>query len=189
MSGLDKIISRLEQDCEKECSEIETDALSRAHRILTDAEASTKKECDSILENAEKEALLINKKAESSAMLAARRGMLEAKISVIDETIEAAVKKLRALDTESYFSILAHLAKKYALTGTGVMYLSEADKKRMPDKFRSMIEGITISDDTADIQDGFILKYGDIEINCTFNSMLNAAREDLKAIAGEILFG
>ena len=189
MSGLDKIISRLEQDCEKECSEIETEALSRAHRILTDAEASTKEECNRILEDAEKEALLINKKAESSAMLAARRGMLEAKIAVIDETIEAAVKKLRTLDTESYFSVLAHLAKKYALAGAGVMYLSAEDKKRMPEKFRNMIDGITISDDTANIQDGFILKYGDIEINCTFNSMLNAAREDLKATAGEILFG
>lgn len=188
MSGLDKIISRLENDCAKECSRIEEEAMLRAHSILTDAENATKAEYDRMIAEAEKQAELINKKAESAAAMTARRGMLEAKIAVIDETIEAAVKKLRALDTESYFSVLSHLASKYAQSGTGVMYLSKNDKDRMPEKFVSTLNSVIISEDTADIQDGFILKYGDIEINCTFSSMLNAAREELKATAGDILF-
>lgn len=189
MSGLDKIISRLESDCDAECSAIESEALAKAHVILTDEEKACKAECDKIIADAQKEAELIARKAASSASLSAGRMMLEAKIGVIDETIEAAVNKLRALDTESYFSVLAHLAKKYALPGVGTMFLSVQDLERMPESFPDSLENVLISRAPADIKDGFLLKYGDIDVNCTFESMLNAAREDLKAVAGEILFG
>lgn len=189
MAGLDKLLSRLDADCEEQCAAIEADAAMRAQEIFSQAEREQKTQTEKILADAQKEAELIVKKAESAASLNARRAMLSAKVDVIDTTLADAVRKLRSLDAADYFKILAHLAEKQKQPGTGVLFLSEADRRRMPEDFPRMLEDITVSETGIDIRDGFVLKYGDIEINCTFDSMVSASREDLKALAGEILFG
>ena len=47
---------------------------------------------------------------------------------------------------------------------------------------------ITVSDTPGSLSDGFLLKYGDIEINCAFEALMSASRDDLKSIAAENLF-
>ena len=189
MSGLDKIISRLEDDCAAECERISAEADGRAAQTIADARAEAERRAAGIIAEAEKDVELITKKAASAASLNDRRMVLEAKSEIINDTVEAAVKKLRALDTQSYFAVLTHLAKKYRMDGHGVMFLSETDLGRMPADFAPSLGDVEISGKPAAVADGFILKYGEIEINCTFGSMLNAARDDLKALAGELLFG
>lgn len=189
MSGLENIISRLESDCAAQCGKIAEDAANETRSVFKNAEDESRVECEKIIADAEKRAEAILKKAESTAQTVSARTMLAAKVSLIDETLEAAVKKLQKLDDNSYFAILLLLAKKYAEKGTGIMYLSAADKARLPEHFAESLENIVIAEECADISDGFILKYGDIEINCTFEAMLNASRDELKALAGSILFG
>ena len=41
----------------------------------------------------------------------------------------------------------------------------------------------------APIEDGFILKYGEIEFNCTFKALFAAFSQELQAKAAELLFG
>ena len=188
MSGLDKIIARLERDCADECDNIEMHAQADAAALLENAARESRTEADRILSDARRQAELIAKKAESAALANDRRMLLEARVALIDETVAAAVKKLRALDASSYFGVLERLAAKYRTGAPGTLYLSEADLARKPAGFLSAFPEITVAETPGTLADGFLLKYGDIEINCSFDAMRSAALDDLKAIAAENLF-
>ncbi len=188
MSGLEKIIARLESDCAGQCDQIELTAQTDAAGIMEDAAREGKAEADRILAEARSQAELIAKKAESAAAVTERRRLLEAKVALIDETVEAAVKKLRSLDVPSYFGVLEKLAGKYRTGAAGTLYLSKSDLARKPAGFMAAFPEITVSDTPGSLSDGFLLKYGDIEINCAFEALMNASRDDLKSIAAENLF-
>ena len=47
---------------------------------------------------------------------------------------------------------------------------------------------LTFPDKTDDIKNGFILRYGLIEINCSFDSIIDENREELKEKVNAILF-
>lgn len=189
MSGLENIISRLEEDNRRECEKILEDAVSRAETIIADAEERAKLQSGNIIAEAEKNAELIRQKALSSSALDSRRTMLGAKVELVEGVLNGALHKLQSLDIPSYFRVLKILAQKNILPGEGIMLLNAEDLKRMPADFKSGFESIKISDEPCDIKDGFILKYGEIEVNCTFSAMLNASKEELKTVAVKILFG
>ena len=188
MSGLDKMIARLESDCEDQCEQITVEAAADAAGMLENASRESRAETERVIAEAEKQAELIAKKAESASAANVRRMMLAAKVSLIDETIDAAVKKLRSLDVPSYFGILEALVKKNRTGEPGVLLLSAADAARRPESFLRGFPEIAVSEEAAPIADGFILKYGDIEINCTFDALRSASLDDLKAVAAEQLF-
>lgn len=189
MSGLENIISRLNEDSSAECDKIIADAQVRAQTIRADAEKQAAKNAEKIAAANEKELELLRSKAVSAAALEERRTILSAKVELIEDVLAKALKKLHTLDTPSYFGVLKILASKNALEGKGIMMLNAEDLKRMPADFESGLRDIEVSKKPCNIKDGFILKYGDIEINCTFSAMLNSSKDDMKAIAGEILFG
>ena len=188
MSGLDKIIARLESDCGAPCEQIGLEAAADAAGMLETAARESRAETDRVVAEAGKQAELIAKKAESAAASAARRMMLEAKVALIDETVAASVKKLRSLDAPSYFGVLEALVKKYRTGDSGTLYLSAADLARKPQGFVAAFPEIAVAEQAAPIADGFILKYGDIEINCTFDALRSASLDDLKTVAAEQLF-
>ena len=74
------------------------------------------------------------------------------------------------------------------------MRLNKADLKRMPSTFSAEIDAavgegkVIISNITADIENGFVLSYGDIEVNCTFKALFDEAKDELKDIICPILF-
>lgn len=194
MSGLDNIISRLDKECFSECEAIIKEAEEKAAAILSEAQNKTENEAAEKKTAAEKAAELTVEKAHSSAASLERKLILSAKVELIDGILEKALLKLRALDEPSYFGVLKKLAVKNTREGKGIMYLYAGDIKRLPEDFSAQLGNIEISEtplSSADdsLCDGFILKYGDIEINCTFPAMLAASKDELKAIAGEMLFG
>ena len=70
------------------------------------------------------------------------------------------------------------------------MLLCERDLRRMPADFIDKLGyGVKVSPVPAPIEDGFILKYGEIEINCTFQALFAAAEQELRSRANELLFG
>ncbi|MDY4254194.1 MAG: hypothetical protein SOX69_00505, partial [Oscillospiraceae bacterium] len=83
-----------------------------------------------------------------------------------------------------------YLAKKNLRNDKGTLCMSDEDIKRCPADFASRLGGnITVSSVPEKTDGGFILKYGDIEINCTFGALFAAYSDELKAKASEVLFG
>ena len=190
MSGLEKIIARLQEENNVQCGNIAAQADARAAEIAAQAQTEADKTIRAMEAEAEKQAAQTEARARSAGALNSRQALLRAKITLIDEVLEEAKKQLRSLPTETYFKTLAAIAVKHRRPGEGVLFLNKTDLARMPADFPAALgDGITVSDAPMELEDGFLLKYGDIEFNCTLKALFDAARDPLKAQAGEILFG
>lgn len=190
MSGIEKITARLLEECGAECASIEDAASLSAANTLAAAETQAGRILEEAKEKAGKDAQRIIAGAESAAEVNARRELLKAKVDLIDESLRKAQWYLHSLNTEDYFKVLFSLAARSRQSGVGEMHLNTKDLARMPASFLQQLgAGIRVSDEPYDIEDGFILVYGDIEMNCTFSALFAANREELKAKAAEILFG
>lgn len=53
---------------------------------------------------------------------------------------------------------------------------------------RAVLDRLTLSERTAPIEGGVILRYGDVEINCSVEMLLGAMRDELEADVCRILF-
>jgi len=190
MSGVEKIIARLIEENDAQCDDIIAAAEEKAAIIVGRAQ----KQGNEIIKNAENEAKARAAQIEATAGSAVvsnnRKDILEAKVKLINGVLADAQKSLHDLSTEAYFTTLAGLAKKNKQEGSCEMLLCERDLKRMPSDFIDKLGyGFSVSPVPADIDDGFILKYGDIEINCTFAALFRAYSQELQAKANELLFG
>ena len=117
-----------------------------------------------------------------------------------DETVETARADAEKLLAEAatpdaeYFEVLLHLLQKNAAPGKAEMRFAAKDLARKPadfDRKVSEIPGaqITVSPVPAQIEDGFLLVYDGIDINCTFDALFSAQADELSDIAGRVLFG
>jgi len=196
MTGLERIIEQIKIDSEQNAKKIIEDAQIEADRIIEDAMNATESECKEIITKGKEAARVIDRIANSSAQQAQRKANLAAQREVIEEVFSAALAKLRSLPDNDYFLVLHRLASKNAETGDGEIILSEEDKKRMPadfiPKLNEKLTGkgtLTLAQDTAVTNGGLILRYGGIEINCTFASLIDGKREQLSDKLNKYIFG
>ena len=92
--------------------------------------------------------------------------------------------------------MLLKLAVKSAQTGEGELLFSAKDLARLPEGFEEQINAalkdkgavLHVSAGSRDIDAGFVLTYGGIEENCSFDAIFDSARETLQDKAQELLF-
>lgn len=198
MTGLEKIIKAIEADAQTNVDRILAEAKEEAEEIFSLAKEEAKLDNAKIAEKPAFEAKAIISRAESSAKLLKRQMILDAKQQVINDVITKAKYKLTSLSDTDYFDIILQIVKKHAHKGPGIIMFSQADLDRMPKRFDKSLEtavkgipnaSLTISKDSVDKLDGgFILVYGDIEENCSFEALFSDAKEELQDIVNAFLF-
>ena len=196
MTGLEKIIEQIDRDAHESASEVLALADGKCTEILTEAQA----ECDKIDAQAVADAKALREdilaRGESGAQMQRKNRILKAKQDMITDVIDQARETLLSLDNVDYFVLLGKLAEKYVQPGDGVMYLSSHDLARVPAYFRSNLARIArekhgtllISNETRNIVGGFVLAYGGIEENCSFDAMFEEQKERLQDVVRAKLF-
>lgn len=196
MTGLEKIIESIGLDAQHAASESQAKADQKCAEIMAEANAACAKiDADAAADAAALRADILAR-GESGAQMQRKNRILTAKQEMIHAVIDAAKKKLTGLDSIDYFVLLGKLAEKYAQQGDGVMYLSRADLARVPAYFRKKLADIgqrkggtlTLSDEPRELSGGFVLAYGGIEENCTFEAMFEENKERLQDVVRAKLF-
>ncbi|MBR4240645.1 MAG: hypothetical protein IKR97_00320 [Eubacterium sp.] len=193
MTGLEKIISQIEYESDDRCRSVIDDAGIKANSIIKEAEEKAKAFLEeSSAENAKK-LENIRQSAVSSSELAKNKILLKSKLEIIDEMLEKALDEIRNLPEKEYFEILKGLILSNAKEGKGLLCLSQKDKSSLPENFldevnKSLEGGEIALGNTAPINGGFILIYGDIDINCSFDSIAASKRDELRDALNGILF-
>lgn len=198
MTGLDKIIKVIEAEAQARADKIIAQANEEANQILSLAKDEAKQGVANIAEKPASEIKAILNRAESGARLIKRQMILDAKQQMIGEIILKAKKKLTSLPDTDYFDIILRIVKKHAHKGTGIIKFSQADLDRLPKKFEKSLDvaikdienaSLTISKESAaKLDGGFILVYGDIEENCSFDALFNEAKDELQDKVNAFLF-
>ncbi len=195
-TGAEEILARILDNARQAGEKLLAEAKKKADQILADAavqaDETRRKTADAYAVKAE--AAL--HAARSAAELETRNRLLKERRSILDETLEKTVLHLQALPDAAYFEALLPLAAHSAQPGDGVLLLNDKDLRRLPADFERRLnealeqgKRLTVSQQTAAIDGGFLLQYQDIEMNCSFSALLDARREELEDLVNRILFG
>ncbi len=193
MTGLEKIIDQINIDTDEICKGIKNKSIQYCKEILNSATT----EAENIILNGESEANLkssdIISRAQSAAILEKRILMLRAKQCIIKDSLKKSRNYLCSLPRDEYFELIVKLISIYSEEEQGEIYFSSDDLSRLPEDFEILLNSVAkgeliISSEPVDIDGGFILKYGGLEINCSFSAMFASQKEIFTDEISAILF-
>ena len=156
---IDKIIAEAEKVAEATLKQAQKEVDS----ILKAGRDKAEKEADTLERNAQAEAEKVKSKEISGAEMQAKKAILEQKQTILADVIAEADKSL----------------------GTEII-VSPKDVARLAATVKE--NGFDLSEKTADISGGFIVKNGDIEYNYSFESIITVEKEAIRQTAAQILF-
>ncbi len=190
MTSSEKILAGIAEESKAQADKINSDAEKQAADIIASAREEAESEAEKIKAEAEKKAELIINSGKSSAELLKRDTALNCRRGLIEKALITVADTVNAYGDKDYFDFLLTLIKKEKLNGKGEVYLSVKDKARDTASFKSELEalGFTLSDNFADINGGFILKYGDIQINGELSALIHEKRDVLTDELNKALF-
>lgn len=188
MSGLEKIIGQIGDEAGEKVGKLTADAEAKAAAILRDSESRTAQDVDRITKKAGQEAAGILERGKASAELREKQILLSGRQELINEALLRAKKTLSELPDAEYLGILGKLFEKYAPEKDAVLRFSAKDLQRVPAamvedfKKKALEKGaaLTVSGEPAEIKDGFLLDYGGIEENCSFDALIDENMEKLQ---------
>lgn len=197
MSGLDEILNIIELQQKEAEAGILVAAEERIRNIRKEADRKAEAAYEEYMKNASEKNRLDYENACSSADSAMKRKVLTFKVEQIDLVVERTLDRLHSLETGEYFALLERLIEKHMGKGEGVVSLSKRDLERLPSGFESKIQSaaaakggsVKLSREAADIEDGFILAYGNISENCSFRAIIEAEKDGVRDTAAKALFG
>ncbi|MBP1755522.1 MAG: hypothetical protein H6Q59_1920 [Firmicutes bacterium] len=197
MTGLEKILKVIEDDAKANADNIITKAQKEANEIMEAAKLEADKKCAEIALKSETEEKAIISRSESAAALLEKKKILDAKQQIISNVITNARHSLVELSDSEYMDIILRMVTKFAHNKEGVILFSQKDKHRLSADFSNRVAqaladknkaSLIIAEDTVTIDGGFILKYGDVEENCSFDALFSSAKEELSDRVNAILF-
>ena len=193
MAGIESITSLIKQEATENAEKIISEAKNTANEILAEAKKAADEKSKAALISEKAEADAVISKAKSAAELQKKRDLLCAKQEIITEIIEKAKKTLSSLPDKEYFELLIKLVKKYETGQEGVLALGANDLKRVPSDFAESLKKasggkLTLSKEPINIKNGFLLLYGGIDINCSFDSLFDENLEELTDKVSAIVF-
>lgn len=196
MSGLDKIIGQIEQEAKDAAAAITKKAEQERETILSQAKA----QCQEIAAQAAQQAQAARSSAlergDSAAQMQRKTAILSAKQRIISETIDAARDAMCALESDAYFALIEKMAGMFARPQSGEIFFSQKDLARLPAGFAEKLQAIaaqcggslTLSQQTRELDGGFVLAYGGIEENCSFEALFASQRDQLQDKVHAMLF-
>lgn len=190
MTSSEKILASIAGEAKTEAEKITAEAEKQAAEITAAAKAEAETDAGKIRAAAEKKAELIINSGKSSAGLLKRDTALNCRRGLIEKALNFVADTVNAYGDKDYFDFLLTLIKKEKLNGKGEVYLSVKDKARDIAAFKSEFSALdlTLSDTFADINGGFILKYGDIQINGELSALIHEKRDVLTDELNKALF-
>ena len=190
MTSSEKILAGIAEESKAQADKINSDAEKQAADIIAAAREEAESEAEKIKAEAEKKAELILNSGKSSAELLKRDTALNCRRELIEKALNFVADTVNAYGDKDYFDFLLTLIKKEKLNGKGEVYLSVKDKARDIAAFKSELSALdlTLSDTFADINGGFILKYGDIQINGELSALIHEKRDVLTDELNKALF-
>jgi V/A-type H+-transporting ATPase subunit E len=129
----------------------------------------------------------------SMAELELKKENLQAKQDLIEQAFEKALSRLKGLSEEDYTGMIVSILGSKGITGKEELVVSPKDREMFQKGLLNKINDrlgfeLKLSDETRDMQGGFILKSEGVEINNSFETLLRMERERIETQLADILF-
>lgn len=198
MAGIENLKNRLLNDDTQRSKEIEDAAILKAEQIIAESKNKAEELIEDTKKKSEKDGIDKKERILSRAHLDARNIILESKQNSINNVLNLAVKKIKAMDKQEYSLFLEEFLLNSVQTGTEEVIFSNKDKARFNKDLVNIVneklkeQGKTselkLSDEPYNIPSGFILRSGGYEINCSIESQIRVLRDELEGEIAALLF-
>lgn len=198
MSDINVLINKIIKDAEDKKEEILKSAAEEEERILNKKITAAEQEKTQKLQKAKSEAVLRRDRIISSASLEVRNKKLAAKQKMIEKVFGQALVNLSVLPAETYLNFIKNSIIALDLKGDETIIISSKDKGRITDAFIADINKILSSegkngnlklrDNYGSFSGGFVVVKGGIELNYTFEALLDSVKDEMENEVANILF-
>ena len=193
MNGIEKITQRITADAQAEIDRVLGAAKEEAARITARMTAEADAVAAELAAKNEKSAAEHEERLVSAAQMEARKVQLAAKQEMLEKAYECALEKLCAMPAEQYVAVLANLMVKASSTGTEAVIFSAEDREKVGKAAVEKANAVSgkqmvLSDETQPIKGGFILKDQNVEVNCTFETLVRLQKAETAGAVAKKLF-
>lgn len=197
MSNLNNLTSKILNDAEEKKKHILADAEAQKDKIISKKTNRAEADKEEIITKANIEAEVKKARIISNAKLSVRNDMLRAKQDVISKVFNEAIEKLQNLSNGDYKYYVISTLDSLELEGTEVIIINEKDKDIFSNEFLEALNkeleskgkkgSITLNME-GKFNGGFILDRNGIQINNTFEALINSLRGELEFEVNKVLF-
>lgn len=191
MKGIENISQQITAEAQAKAGEILQEARDRAKQVREKGVQQAKAESEkSKIETAQRAEELLRRN-ERTAQLESKKSQLAARQKMIDLAYEKALANVLALKDDKYAALLCSLCGQTGAK-TGELLFSQKDQGRAAGLVEQMNRQngaqLTLSPQTAPIPGGFILRQGQVEINCALDAIVRSLSEQTAKDVAAILF-
>ena len=193
MNGIEKITQRIASDAQAEIDRILGDARDEAARITANYRAQADAEAQELDDKNERAAAEQEERLISAAQMKASRLQLAAKQQMVEKAYIQALDKLCAMPKEQYVDVLAKLLVEASSNGKEEAVFSKEDREQVGKaavEKANQISGkqLRLSEESLPIRGGFILKDKNVEVNCTFETLVRLQKAETAGAVAKTLF-
>ena len=184
-----KILSNAQDNADSSLMNAENTKQEIINKAKNEAEEIIKTEA----ERAAKDAVELKNRRVSAAELQGRKMLLSAKQDAIKKSFDAAIGKLKTMPEDEYLSFLAQEILKVP-NCEGNIVLNAKDRENIGERLIKAVneklgaEKVALSKNTVNTSGGFVLKRGSVEINSTFETLLDSMKDELTGEIANALF-
>lgn len=195
MASINNLTSKIIEDAEDKKEVILSEAEKESKKILNKKIDEAKAAEKIIMEKAEIEAGSRKERIISNAYLQVRNEKLRAKQEIISEVFEKAIKSMCSLPKEDFVNFVKQFVLNSDITGEQKIIFNNEGRKIISDSVIAEINkelkpkaNIILSDEIRNFKGGFILEKDGIEINNTFEALVESLKDDLSQEVARELF-
>ena len=198
MKGTEKIIAHIRADGDAEAKKIIDAASKQAEEKRAESFKAALSEYEKLMQagNAECEDILSGSRR--IAEMESKKSVLSVKQEMISAAFDAAREEIVNMPRDKYTQFLARMAAEAAAGGMEEIVLNARDKaevgKAVCKAANELLSAkgtpgkLTVSEDTADISGGVIVRFGGIETNCSIDALIRQRRSGLSTEVAAALF-
>lgn len=193
MSGLEKIISTIDSQAAASIEEINTETAAETRELIANAQQEGEQRYNAIVEGTKAKCAAELSAAKTQAAARVNQKLLQGKVELLNETIDKALEKLHDMADADFTELIIGIAGASIAGKSGEMCLNAHCLKKLPADFEAQLGRrvggkVALCSSPEDIGDGFILRSGLIEVNCTFEAIVEANRQELEDAVCRMLF-
>ncbi len=198
MKGTEKIIAHIRADGDAEAKKIIDAASKQAEEKRAESFKAALSEYEKLMQagNAECEDILSGSRR--IAEMEAKKSVLSVKQEMISAAFDAAREEIVNMPRDKYTQFLVRMAAEAAASGMEEIVLNARDKaevgKSVCKAANELLSAkgtpgkLTVSEDTADISGGVIVRFGGIETNCSIDALIRQRRSGLSTEVAAAMF-
>ena len=189
MKGIEKITQRINDQAQAEIDGILAAAQAQADLITQQGKAKAEAESAELAARNTMAAAARQERLIGAAQMEAKKLVLAARQELMEKAYDKALEKLCTMSDEAYIAVVVDLLEQAAPDGKGSVVFGADVKQRIGEAAvaqanKKLGGSLTLAEETRPMKGGFILSRGNVEVNCTFETLVRLQKAET---AGEVL--